>query len=138
MQPIEEKLSGLIRVSTSGAAQVSQTLILETMKLAGYVEQKQCNFEMLKDRALKVQQVTNDSRYANLWDVYPSHAGYFICLSLKSGNAESVRQTLLNEHGIGTIALSETELRVAYSCINLTDIEEVFSKVAQIVQLQKA
>ncbi len=137
MQPIEEKLSGLIRVSTLGAAQVSQTLILEAMKSVVYDEQKQRNFEILKDRALKVQQIANDVRYAELWDVYPNHAGYFICLSLKSGNAEIVRQILLNEHGIGTIALSETELRVAYSCIDLTDIDEVFSKIAQVVQLQK-
>ncbi len=137
MQPIEEKLSGLIRVNTSGAAQVSQTLILEAMKSVGYNEQKQRNFEILKDRALKVQQITNDPLYENLWDVYPNHAGYFICLSLKSGNAETVRRILLNEHGIGTIALSNTELRVAYSCIDYTDIEEVFSKIAQVVQSQE-
>ena len=136
MQPIEEKLSGLIRVSTSGAAQISQTLILEAMKSIGYDEQKQSNFEILKDRALKVQQIANDTRYADMWDVYPNHAGYFICLSIKSGNAETVRQMLLNEHGIGIIALSETELRVAYSCIDITDIEEVFSKIAQVVQSQ--
>ena len=136
MQPIEEKLSGLVRVSTSGAAQVSQTLILEAMKSAGYNEQKQRNFEILKDRALKVQQIANDSRYAELWDVYPNHAGYFLCLSLKSCNAETVRQILLNEHGIGTIALSDTELRVAYSCIDLTDIDEVFIRIAQVVQSQ--
>lgn len=137
MYSIEEKLSGLIRISTSGAAQISQTLILEAMKSVGYHEQKQRNFEILKDRALKVQQIANDSRYADTWDVYPCHAGYFICISLKSGNAETVRQILLNEHGIGTIALSETELRVAYSCIDITDIEDVFSKIAQVVQLQK-
>lgn len=137
MQPIEEKLSGLIRVNTSGAAQLSQTLILEAMKTVGHIEQKQRNFEILKERALKVQQIANDSRFAKLWDVYPSHAGYFVCLSLRSVNAESVRQMLLDEHGIGTIALSETELRVAFSCIDLTDIEMVFNIIAQVVQSQK-
>ena len=136
MQPIEEKLSGLIRVSTSGAAQISQTLILEAMKSEGYDEQKHRNYEILRDRALKVKQIAYDSRYANLWDVYPSHAGYFVCLSLKVGDAESVRQKLLKEHGIGTIALSESELRIAYSCIDLSDIEMVFSNIAQVVQSQ--
>ena len=137
MQPLDEKLSGLIRVSTSGSSQVSQTLLLEAMKSAGYDEQKQRNFDILRDRALKVQQIANDSHYAELWDVYPSHAGYFLCLCLKSCNAENVRQILLNDHEIGTIALSETELRVAYSCIDITDIEEVFSKIAQVVQSLK-
>lgn len=137
MQPIDEKLSGLIRVSTSGAAQVSQTLILEAMKSIGYSEQKKRNFEILKDRALNAQEIANYERYAQLWYVNPNHAGYFICLSFKSANAESVRQILLNEHGIGTIALSDTELRVAYSCIDISDIENVFNKIAQVVQSLK-
>ncbi len=134
MQAIEAKLSGLIRAETSGAAQISQMLILEAMKTPGYTEQKQSNYQTLKARALKVKQVTTDPQYTNLWEVYPSHAGYFICLSLKSGNAEKVRQILLNEHGIGTIALSETELRVAYSCLEEADIETVFRKIAQVIQ----
>lgn len=134
MQPIEGKLSGLIRANTSGASQISQTLILETMKAPSYAEQKQRNFEILKARALKVKQVTTDALYANLWEVYPSHAGYFTCLCLKSANAESVRQTLLDEHGIGTIALSENELRIAFSCLEESDIEDVFQAIAQVVQ----
>ena len=134
MHGIEGKLSGLIRANTSGATQVSQTLILEAMQSSGYAEQKQRNYETLKSRALKVKEVTTDVRYTNLWEVYPSHAGYFTCLSLKSGNAEEVRQMLLTEHGIGTIALSDKELRVAYSCLDVSDIEEVFDKIAQVIQ----
>ncbi len=136
MHGIEGKLSGLIRVNTSGAPQVSQTLILESMQSPSYIEQKQQNYYTLKARALKVKEVITDDQYANLWEVYPSHAGYFACLSLKSGNAEKVRQSLLNEHGIGTIALSDTELRVAYSCLEVSDIEVVFQEIAQVVKSQ--
>ena len=134
MQPLERKLSGLIRANTSGASQVSQTLILEAMKAPGYAEQKQHNYETLKARALKVKAVASDARYAELWEVYPSHAGYFTCLNLKSGNAETVRQRLLEEHGIGTIALSETELRVAYSCLDVSDIEVVFATIVRVIE----
>ena len=136
MQGIEGKLSGLIRANTSGASQISQTLVLETMKAPSYAEQKQRNFEILKARALKAKQVATDAQYTNLWEVYPSHAGYFTCLCLKSGNAETVRQTLLNEHGIGTIALSENELRIAYSCLEESDVESMFQTIAQVIQLQ--
>ncbi|MXV75978.1 aminotransferase class I/II-fold pyridoxal phosphate-dependent enzyme, partial [Candidatus Poribacteria bacterium] len=134
MQPIEQKLSGLIRADTSGASQVSQTLILEAMQAPGYAEQKQRNYETLKARALKVKSVASDVRYAKLWEVYPSHAGYFTCLNLKSGNAETVRQRLLEEHGIGTIALGETALRIAYSCLDESDIETVFAKIAGVIE----
>ena len=134
MQPIEQKLSGLIRANTSGASQVSQTLILEAMQASGYAEQKQQNYEILRERALKVKEVASDSRYAKFWDVYPSHAGYFTCLNLKSGNAEVVRQKLLDDHGIGTIALGETGLRVAYSCLEASDIETVFAVIARVIE----
>ena len=134
MQPLEQKLSGLIRANTSGAAQVSQTLILEAMKTPSYAEQKQRNYETLKARALKVKTVASDAKYAKLWEVYPSHAGYFACLNLRSANAETVRQRLLTEHGIGTIALGETELRIAYSCLDVSDIETVFAIIAKVVE----
>ena len=134
MQPLEQKLSGLIRANTSGASQVSQTLILEAMRASGHAEQKRRNYEILKARALKTKAIASDARYAKLWEVYPSHAGYFMCLDLKSGNAEVVRQQLLEEHGIGTIALSETELRVAYSCLEESDIETVFEVIARVIE----
>ena len=133
MQPLEQKFSGLIRANTSGASQVSQTLILEAMKAPGYAEQKRHNYEILKARALKVKEIASDAQYAKLWEVYPSHAGYFTCLNLKSANAEKVRQRLLEEHGIGTISLGETELRVAYSCLAESDIEIVFRTIAQVI-----
>ncbi len=131
---IEEKLSGIIRTNTSGAAQLSQSVILESMKTTGYEEQKQRNYEILKARAEKAKQIVTDEKYADLWEVYPSHAGYFICLSLNSGNAENVRQTLLNEYGIGTIALGEQDLRIAYSCLEEDEIEVVISAIAQVIQ----
>ena len=134
MQPLEQKFSGLIRANTSGASQVSQTLILEAMKAPNYAEQKQRNYGILEARAVKVKEVASDARYAKLWEVYPSHAGYFTCLNLKSGNAEKVRQRLLEEHGIGTISLGETELRVAYSCLEESDIETVFRTIAEVVE----
>ena len=135
MQPLEQKFSGLIRANTSGASQVSQTLILEAMKASDYAEQKQRNYEILKARALKAKKVASDAQYMKLWEVYPSHAGYFICLNLKSGNAEKVRQQLLAEHGIGTISLGETELRVAYSCLEESDIETVFRTIAEVIEV---
>ena len=134
MQPLEQKISGLIRANTSGASQVSQTLILAAMKVPGYAEQKQRNYETLKARALKVKAVASDAKYAELWEVYPSHAGYFACLNLKSGNAETVRQRLLEEHGIGTIALGETALRIAYSCLDASDIETMFAIIARVIE----
>ena len=139
MQPLEQKISGLIRANTSGATQVAQTLILQAMNAPDYAEQKRRNFETLKARALKVKQVATDAQYAELWEVYPSHAGYFTCMRLKkSGNAEAVRQKLLAEHGIGIIALGESALRIAYSCLEVSEVEEVFAAIAAVVSERSA
>ena len=45
-----------------------------------------------------------------------------------------VRQKLLDDHGIGTIALGDTELRVAYSCLEASDIETVFAVIARVIK----
>ena len=134
MRPLEQKLSGLIRAGTSGAAQVSQTLLLETMKSPGYAEQKQQHYETLKARAARVKAVASDPAYLKRWEVYPSHAGYFTCLRLRAAEAEAVRQRLLAAYGIGIIALGTTELRVAYSCLEESEIETVFAAIARAVE----
>ncbi|MCG9126487.1 aminotransferase class I/II-fold pyridoxal phosphate-dependent enzyme [Candidatus Poribacteria bacterium] len=137
MSGIEEKLSGIIRTNTSGAAQLSQSIILKAMKSSNYEEEKRKNYEILKTRAEKAKLIATNKKYAGLWEVYPSHAGYFICLNLRLSNAEKVRQALLHEYGIGTISLGERDLRIAYSCLEEDEIEEVISAIAQIVQSHK-
>ena len=41
---------------------------------------------------------------------------------------------LLDEYGIGTIALGETDLRVAFSCIEEANLEELFDTIHKAVQ----
>ena len=134
MKPLEGKITGLIRVDTSGTSQLSQTMVLQAMDVPQYALEKQQKYEVLKSRALKVKEVVYNSSYADLWEVYPFYAGYFMCLRLKVGDAEVVRQCLLNEYGIGVIALGEGDLRIAYSCVEESDIETLFDAIAQAIQ----
>jgi len=133
MKGLESKMTGLIRANTSGASQLSQTLVLKAMDAPHYAAEKREKYNILKARALKVKAVVSHPLYADLWDVYPFNAGYFMCLRLRSANAEAVRQRLLDDSGIGVIALGETDLRIAYSCIEEGEIEEVFRAIAQAV-----
>jgi hypothetical protein len=41
---------------------------------------------------------------------------------------------LLDEHGVGTIALGKQDLRVAFSCLTEAQIPVVFSAVAKAVR----
>ncbi|MDE0504586.1 MAG: aminotransferase class I/II-fold pyridoxal phosphate-dependent enzyme, partial [Candidatus Poribacteria bacterium] len=136
MKPLEEKITALIRVSTSGTSQLSQTMVYQTMNTPEYTEEKQEKYETLKSRALKVKDVVRSPTYEDLWEVYPFHAGYFMCLRLKRGNAEAVRQHLLNEYGIGVVSQGDSELRVAYSCVDESDIQFLFDAIAEATQAQ--
>jgi hypothetical protein len=68
--------------------------------------------------------------YRDCWDVYPYNSGYFMCLRLRGADADQVRQKLLDEHGVGTIALGPSNLRVAFSCLTEAQIPGVFKAIA--------
>ena len=61
-----------------------------------------------------------------MWEPYPFNSGYFMCLRLKSVSAEKLRTHLLAKYGVGLISLGETDLRIAFSCVEKEDIRELF------------
>ena len=88
----------------------------------------------MKGRANRVKELLDSGRFDGDWTYYPFNSGYFMCLRLSDVSAEDVRQQLLNEYGVGTIALGETDLRVAFSCTEESNLEELFELVHQAVQ----
>lgn len=131
MTLLEDKITASIRVSTSGASQLSQTMVYQAMCTPEYTAEKQQKYEILKARAQKVREVVYSPRYEELWEVYPFHAGYFMCIRLKKGNAEAVRLHLLDEHGVGVVSLGDNDLRIAFSCVEESDIQSLFDTIAQ-------
>ncbi|MNI95113.1 hypothetical protein D3C73_1533290 [compost metagenome] len=49
-------------------------------------------------------------------------------------NAEELRQHLIREYGVGTIALGDTDLRIAFSCIAEENLEDLFDLIYRGVQ----
>jgi hypothetical protein len=45
--------------------------------------------------------------------------------------AETLRVHLLDKYGVGVIALGEKDIRIAFSCLDLNDIEVLFDTVLQ-------
>ncbi|MHA1144585.1 MAG: aminotransferase class I/II-fold pyridoxal phosphate-dependent enzyme [Candidatus Helarchaeota archaeon] len=120
------KLMGCIRSSISNSSVTSQNVVLSALKNPTFHEEQQAKIQILKGRALKVKEVLSSSKYDDAWDQYPFNAGYFMCLRLKNINAEKLRQHLLKKYGIGVIAVNETDVRIAFSCLEEEFIQDLF------------
>ena len=131
---LEKKTAGAVRGSISNASHLSQELVLKSLQSDAYLAEKQEKFEIMRDRAAEVKRVLANAKYADAWDVYPFNSGYFMCLKLKTVHAEPLRVHLLNKYGVGLIALGETDLRVAFSCLEKEDTEALFDTVLRGVE----
>ncbi len=127
---LEQKTAGLIRGYISNVSMPGQSIVLKAMQDPAFRAQQAQKIAVLKARAAVTATHCRKPEYADLWDVYPFNSGYFMCLRVKGPTAEAVRLELLAKHGVGTIALGQTELRVAFSCLTEAQIPEVFARIA--------
>jgi aspartate/methionine/tyrosine aminotransferase len=126
---LEKKTAGCIRGTVSNCSLASQSILVQAMNNPAYSGEKQAKFEVLRARAVRVKEVLAGSRYASAWTPYPFNSGYFMCLRLKTLNAEAYRLRLLDHCGIGVIATARTDIRVAFSCIEEKDIADLFEQM---------
>ena len=131
---LERKTAGSIRGSISNASHLGQTIVLKSMQSENYIEEKEEKFKVLKNRAGRIKEVLSDTRYKEAWDVYPFNSGYFMCIRLKSVDAETLRLHLLEKYGVGLISMGKRDLRIAFSCLEESDILELFNIIFQGVE----
>jgi len=132
IEALSQKLLGAIRASVSNSSQLAQSLMLQAMRDPGYEIQKKEAFEVLASRYRKVR-VLAASVPAGL-RALPFNSGYFMTFELAQGGAERLRKELLQEHGVGTIALGDRHLRVAYSSVDEERLEELYTTIFQAAQ----
>lgn len=131
LDALEQKTKGIIRGTISSGSHLSQTVILNSLKSNEYLQEKQQKYEVMCARATKVKEVLNKEKYQKHWKYYPFNSGYFMCLKLHNVNAETLRLHLLENYGVGTIAINETDLRIAFSCVEEENIEELFDIIGE-------
>ncbi|OGQ87794.1 MAG: hypothetical protein A3J85_03775 [Desulfobacula sp. RIFOXYA12_FULL_46_16] len=129
LEALEKKTAGCIRGNISNASHLSQTLLLKSMADENYERYKKEKFELLQNRAQKIKEVLKNPKYKDAFDVYPFNSGYFMCIRLKDVNAEQLRLHLLDHYGTGLISMGEKNIRIAFSCLELDDVEPLFDIV---------
>ena len=131
---LEAKVKGAVRSAVSNVSQLSQTLVSKALASPAIARERAEKTETLRRRAEKVYEVARAPRFRESWRVYPFNSGYFMCVEVAGVEAERVRLHLLDAYGIGTIATGGHDLRIAFSCLELAEVEPLFEALHRAIQ----
>ena len=123
-----KKLMGVIRSSVSCASTPPQSLLLKALKDPETEGQKAAFRAVLEARYQKVRAFVSSHSSAEI-EPLPFNSGYFMAFHLHTVDAEALRQKLLKENGIGTIAIDSRTLRVAFSSLEEDTIDIVYQAI---------
>lgn len=126
---LERKTAGNIRGTVSNASHLSQTIVLRALQNPNFKAEQAAKIEMLRQRAAVVKVEANRPEYADAWEVYPFNSGYFMCLKLKTVDAEVLRTHLLDHYKVGLIATDRTDIRIAFSSVEAEHIPSLFASI---------
>jgi phosphoenolpyruvate carboxykinase (GTP) len=127
---LERKVAGAIRSAISNCSQLGQSVLAKAMSGPACAIERLEKKGILEARAKKVQEILGSSDYAELWEAYPFNAGYFMCLKLKGLDAETYRKHLLEKYGIGVIADGERDIRIAFSSVDIGQLQDLYALLA--------
>lgn len=122
------KLMGIIRSSVSCSSTPSQSLILRAMK-DEKIEQEKKELRKVLEERYKIVRNFVDTHKSSYLTALPFNSGYFMSFKVNGKDAEQLRQKLLKEDGIGTVAIDSSTLRVAFSSIEKDKLELVYSAI---------
>lgn len=131
-EALVKKLMGTIRSSVSCAASPSQSLALKMMKDHRSEGEKADYRKMLAERYAVVRRFIDSHKGHKALEALPFNSGYFMSMKCKGVGAEELRLKLLHDHGIGTIAIDPSHLRVAFSSVDTEKLEPVFETIFRV------
>lgn len=123
---LDRKVMGAVRASISNSNNLTQNLLLRAMQSPDHREEKKAALAILKERYLKVKEITERLSSGSKLEPLPFNSGYFMTFRFEGSSTEKLRKKLLMEQGIGTISIQDRYLRVAYSSVDLHHLEELF------------
>ena len=131
---IDAKARGAIRSGISNISQLSQSLVEKALASSCIDDERKQKLDTLCTRAEKAYEIANEPRFRESWEVYPFNSGYFMCVEAIGVDAEQVRLRMLDEFGMGVISTSPTDVRIAFSCLELEEIEPLFEALHRAIQ----
>lgn len=122
------KTAGAVRAAISNSSRMAQSIMIKVMKNPAYHDEKKRKQEILRERYIKVKEILKTRTKGKALHEIPFNSGYFMSFECRGISADALRRILL-ERGIGTIALQDRLLRVAYASIDVTGLEELYREI---------
>ncbi len=126
---LETKTSGYLRASISSAPHPSQSITLEVLKLPEFKTERASLNKIIEERCQKVQAILSTKKYDDEFTPYPFNSGYFMCIRMKNVDAEKLRVALLDNYGVGVISTNSTDIRIAFSSVDIEDLDDLFESI---------
>jgi aspartate/methionine/tyrosine aminotransferase len=128
---LSKKLTGEIRCSYSCSATLSQNILKKLYDEGGKEADRERTFfrNTLRDRYRIVREFVDKREGHPRLKAMPFNSGYFMSFRCVGIDAEELRQKLLHEKGIGTIAIDGETLRVAFSSLESEKIERIYTEL---------
>lgn len=126
---LETKLAASIRCSISNCSRPAQSILFKAISNPEHNIEKAKYEREIKERYLKIKSILALHEDDPVLEPLSFNSGYFMSFKLKHGSAEDLRKKLLDEDGIGTISIQDKYLRVAFSSVDIEDIEDLYNRI---------
>lgn len=135
---LETKAAGYLRGTISSAPHPSQSITVDVLKEPSFKDEVGKLNAVIEERCKKVKSIFDKGLYADEFTAYPFNSGYFMCIRLNNIDAETLRKALLDKYGVGVISTNQTDIRIAFSSVDVEDIEGLYSCIYQCCKSCKA
>lgn len=129
MNALMNKFAGAIRGCVSNCSTPGQNILYKAMTTPSYHSDKAKGVEVIKKRYDALKNALKKHEKDTYLKPFPFNSGYFMSFNVKNETAEELRQRLLKDYDLGTIAVGEHYLRIAFSSIDVEDIDEVVERL---------
>ena len=112
-----KKTMGVVRSTISCSSTVTQSLLYKmyTAQDGSLQKEREEYKQLIQNRYKKTRAIVDKKRDHPVLRPLAFNSGYFMSFTCAGVDAEKLRQKLLHEYGVGTIAIDAKTLRVAFS-----------------------
>lgn len=128
LDALVQKTMGAIRGSLSNCSMSGQNILLKGMQDPDYHADKKAGIEKVGERYHAMKKALEKYKDKSCLKALPFNSGYFMSFETKC-KAEELRQLLLEKYGTGAIQLGEHLLRLAFSSVDIENIDGLVETV---------